>query len=589
MLLSVTVSVSYSRKSTSLVGVSSATIGPIAVQNQSDALTYEPYFGLSEKPFSLEADAKFIYDSPVYLAARKSLLAGIRRREGLQVLTGEIGTGKTTLCRTVLRDLGRNAYGSLVPDPFAAREDLLKMLLIDFGVLSIEELTSGRLQQASRTELGYLLAGFLDSLPRDAYAVAIIDEAQNLSVPLIEETRILFDTFGAKGRLQIVFSGQPELQGKLKLPEMRQVDQRVCGYHRIAPMTAEAVSGYIQHRLAAAGARGDRVLFPPAVIDTLHRRTGGVPRLLNRLCDRALQIAFDRKADRVDQAHLEIALSEIGATTLSPTWDAIVFAQPPAAAPPVASAVPSAAAAPVVAAPPAPPTEAEHFQKEIADWISQEIGPPATPPASILEGLEDLPVPRRPVPRPRQTRRAVETDWPRHVTGETYMQKLIRTWMKRAAIVVGAVAAFNIAMAAGSFLLNTQPAPIAVQPPVATVPLVEKAATAPAADLPITEAPVAELPPASEPIVTPSAAAPAPAGEFMVAVGVFSSRERSDELVQSLTQQGLPAMQRPSRLGQREVQQIVLGPFFARDDAAADLLRLKALGGYDDARVISNR
>src|SRR6185436_20911012 len=105
MLISATVSVQYSRKSTTLVDVSAPATA--AVSFPSESLTYEPFFGLSEKPFSLEAEPKFVYDSPVYLEARKGLLAGIRRREGLLVLTGEIGTGKTTLCRTVLRDLGR--------------------------------------------------------------------------------------------------------------------------------------------------------------------------------------------------------------------------------------------------------------------------------------------------------------------------------------------------------------------------------------------------------------------------------------------------------------------------------------------------
>ena len=141
------------------VGVSP---GPLAAvrPDPTDALTYEPYFGLTEKAFSLNADARFVFESPTFGETRDSLLDGIRRREGLLVLTGEIGTGKTTLCRAVLRDLRRKTYSSLVPDPFASREDLLKMLLIDFGVLSIQELT-GALQHASRTELSYLLAGFL--------------------------------------------------------------------------------------------------------------------------------------------------------------------------------------------------------------------------------------------------------------------------------------------------------------------------------------------------------------------------------------------------------------------------------------------
>ena len=323
----------------------------VSFQPHADTLTYEPYFGLNEKPFSLNADQRFIYDSPTYVSTSERVFAGIRRREGLLVLTGEIGTGKTTLCRSVLRDLGRNTYSSLVPDPFVSREDLLKMLLIDFGVLSIQELTTDPFRQASRTELGYLLAGFLDSLGPDSFAVVLIDEAQNLSLPLIEETRILADTFGARGRLQIVLVGQPELHAKLKLPEMRQVDQRVCGYHRLAPMSREAVAGYVQHRLLAAGGHRDRLLFPPAIIDALHQRSGGVPRLINRVCDRALQIAFERHANGVDREILDAALIEVGSVTLSPTWDSIIFAAPPA---PQAPQAPQAPEAPQALAPKAP-------------------------------------------------------------------------------------------------------------------------------------------------------------------------------------------------------------------------------------------
>ena len=343
-----------------------------------DTLTYEPFFGLTEKPFSLNADPRFVYDSPTYLATKEGLQNGIRRREGLLVLTGEIGSGKTTLCRAVLRGLGRNTYSSLVPDPFASREDLLKMLLIDFGALSIHDLTTGSLRQASRTELGYLLSEFLDSLAADAFVVVVIDEAQNLSLPLIEEIRILSDTFGAKGRLQIVFAGQPELHGKLKLPEMRQVDQRICGYHRLPPMSRDAVAGYIQHRLRAAGGAPDRVLFPPAIVDALHRRSGGVPRLINRVCDRALHLAHERKAEAVDKEILETALIEIGATTLSPTWDSIVFAEAPEApttaapTPPATPAVTPALPAFVVETAP-PIDEDESFRHEIDNWVSQEL------------------------------------------------------------------------------------------------------------------------------------------------------------------------------------------------------------------------
>src|SRR5688572_16902358 len=119
----------------------------------SASLTYEPFYGLREKPFSLSPDPRFLYRSPAHGPAFDELHAGIRRREGLIVLTGEIGTGKTTLCRAVLRQLDRRTFSSFVSDPFVSREDLLKALLVDFGVISIGDLTRGRFAGASRSEL----------------------------------------------------------------------------------------------------------------------------------------------------------------------------------------------------------------------------------------------------------------------------------------------------------------------------------------------------------------------------------------------------------------------------------------------------
>jgi type II secretory pathway predicted ATPase ExeA/cell division septation protein DedD len=564
-----------------------------------DTLTYEPFFGLIEKPFSLNADPRFVYDSPTYLATKEGLQNGIRRREGLLVLTGEIGSGKTTLCRAVLRGLGRNTYSSLVPDPFASREDLLKMLLIDFGALSIHDLTTGSLRQASRTELGYLLSEFLDSLAADAFVVVVIDEAQNLSLPLIEEIRILSDTFGAKGRLQILFAGQPELHGKLKLPEMRQVDQRICGYHRLPPMSRDAVAGYIQHRLQAAGGAPDRVLFPPAIVDGLHRRSGGVPRLINRVCDRALHLAHERKAEAVDKEILETALIEIGATTLSPTWDSIIFAEAPTAPTtpaPTAPVTPAATPAlPAFVAETVPPIdEDESFRHEIDNWVSQElvVSAPrrgATPPEVLFADEAPLKKPpqRRPAPSAPKRQgpaRSVTTDWPRDMRSETYMQKLWRIWARRVAIAVAAFVILNVVIAGASLALD------ALTPPV-----LPGRPDAPALAVPAIA--VVDAPPALAPAVSDAAVGSASvadvsipdSGEYLVAVGLFSSRDRADQVVETLTQAGLPAMERPFQLRVREVQQIVIGPFFNRSDAVAALRRLHALGGYDDARVIDTR
>ncbi len=185
-------------------------LGPVPQDPRSTGLTYEPFYGLREKPFSLTSDARFFYQSRSHAPAFDDLLHAIKRRESLTVLTGDIGTGKTTLCRAVLQHLERKTFNAFVADPFASREELLKVLLTDFGVASVEDLTSGRLRAASRTELSYLLYEFLATLvPMQAFAVVFIDEAQNLSLPLLEEIRILSDS---DGQLQVVLVGQLEFR-----------------------------------------------------------------------------------------------------------------------------------------------------------------------------------------------------------------------------------------------------------------------------------------------------------------------------------------------------------------------------------------
>ena len=267
------------------------------------SLTYEPYYGLTEKPFGLSADPRFLYKSRSHAPAFNDLLAAIRRREGLIVLTGDIGTGKTTLCRSVLANLDRKTFSSFVPDPFMSREDLLKMLLIDFGVMSVDDLKSGRLKGVSRLDLSYLLYEFLDSLvPLEAFAVLIIDEAQNLSLPLLEEVRILSELERREKLLQVVLVGQLELQSCLKLPQMRQVDQRVSMRCKLAPLGREGVTGYVTHRLNVAGGEWERSKnrFSPTALDAVFQVSAGVPRLINLVCDRALQRGYLNGMDQIE-------------------------------------------------------------------------------------------------------------------------------------------------------------------------------------------------------------------------------------------------------------------------------------------------
>ncbi len=283
-------------------------------------LTYEVFYGLTEKPFSLSSDPAFFYGSRSHAKAFEDLQSGIRRRESLSVLSGDIGTGKTTLCRAVLQKLDQKTFSAFVPDPFASREDLLKVVLIDFGVVSADDFTSGRLKGASRTELSYLLYEFLATLtPLDAFAVVFIDEAQNLSLSLMEEIRILSDSDGRQRQLQVVLVGQIELRDKLGLPEMRQVDQRISVRCDLGPLDQAGVAGYIAHRLNVAGGSPDRVRFSEDAIAAVYQVTGGVPRLINRVCDRALHHGHLRQAAFIDRDIVEAAVP--GMTSAPPSCE----------------------------------------------------------------------------------------------------------------------------------------------------------------------------------------------------------------------------------------------------------------------------
>lgn len=280
---------------------------------RSPYLTYEPYYGLKEKAFSLSADPRFLYKSRTHAPAFEELRAGIRRREGIIVLTGEPGTGKTTLCRSVLAALDRKTFCAFVPDPFLSREDLLKMLLVEYGVMSVDDLKSGRLNSTSRPELSYPLYDFLRSLvPLQAYAVLIIDEAQNLTAQLLEEIRVLSDLEGPEKLLQLVLVGQPELRDKLKHPAMRQVDQRVSVRCALNTLDRDALPGYLAHRLTVAGAGTDRVEFTPAALDIVYNASNGNPRVLNLIADKALHRGHLERAWSITPEIVAASLGDLG-------------------------------------------------------------------------------------------------------------------------------------------------------------------------------------------------------------------------------------------------------------------------------------
>jgi general secretion pathway protein A len=261
---------------------------------------YESYYGFTEKPFSLTPDPKYLYRSQSHGDAFDLLQYAIRRREGFVVVTGDIGTGKTTLCRALLERIDRTTFTALVLNPFLTEEDLLKRILQDFGVISRDDVKAGRLAHVTKQELIETLYDFLLSLiPLKASAVLIIDEAQNLPLPVLEQIRILSNLETDKEKLlQIILVGQLNLRPLLRSPGMRQLDQRVSIRYELKPLDGDAVSAYVPHRLTIAGGNAS-VMFTPKALRQLHRWSGGIPRLINLICDRALLAGFSIRTDRI--------------------------------------------------------------------------------------------------------------------------------------------------------------------------------------------------------------------------------------------------------------------------------------------------
>ena len=261
---------------------------------------YEQYYGFVQPPFTLTPDPRFLYRSESHEEAISLLQQAIRRKEGFIVLTGDIGTGKTTSCRALLEQLDASVFTSLILNPFLSVEELLREVLLDFGVVSREAVRSGRIASASKHELISTLHEFLLSLmPIHGSAVLIIDEAQHLSTEVLEQIRIISNLETNESKLlQIVLVGQLNLLDVLAAAEMRQLDQRISIRATLKPLNREETEAYIAHRLWVA--RGSTaVTFEPAALDLLHGYTGGVPRIINLVCDRTLMQSAQMRVNRI--------------------------------------------------------------------------------------------------------------------------------------------------------------------------------------------------------------------------------------------------------------------------------------------------
>lgn len=280
---------------------------------------YEEYYGFVEKPFSLTPDPKYLFRSESHASAFELLQYAIRRREGFVVITGDIGTGKTTLCRALLEQIDRTTYTALVLNPFISEEDLLKRTLVDFGVASGEDVKTGRLSKASKQDLIDALYDFLLGLiPLKASAVLVIDEAQNLPLEVLEQIRILSNLETDKDKLlQVILVGQLNLRSLLRSRELSQLDQRVGIRYELQPLDRATVAGYVAHRLAIAGGAAS-VVFEPGALAALHRFSGGIPRLINLMCDRALLAGFSRGTSRITRQMVRDAARSLEFTRRGP-------------------------------------------------------------------------------------------------------------------------------------------------------------------------------------------------------------------------------------------------------------------------------
>jgi len=274
---------------------------------------YEDFYGFVQPPFSLTPDPRFLYRSESHDLALQQVWQAIRRKEGFIVLTGDIGTGKTTLCRTLLEQFDQTTFTALILNPFLSVEELLREILISFGVVSKDALKSGRLSTASKHELVRTLHDFLLSLvPLHGSAVLIIDEAQHLSTDVLEEIRVLsnLETNDQK-LLQIVIVGQLNLLDVLHRAELRQLDQRISIRCSLKALTREEVEAYVTHRLWVA--RGSTsVTFTPKGFDLVHALSGGVPRMINLVCDRSLMLGCEKQTSKITEEHVAASATQLG-------------------------------------------------------------------------------------------------------------------------------------------------------------------------------------------------------------------------------------------------------------------------------------
>ncbi|MBI5144692.1 MAG: AAA family ATPase [Candidatus Omnitrophica bacterium] len=265
---------------------------------------YCKFYGLKERPFNVTSDPAFFFSSKKHQEALSHLLYGVAQRKGIVVITGEIGTGKTTLCRFFLNQLGQNTKTAFLLNPYFSDAQLLEAILKDFGI-SVRD----KIRLSFVWELNKFLLSEAES---GNNAVLIIDEAQNLTPRQLEQVRLLSNLETEKFKLlQIVLVGQPELNQKLNLYELRQLQQRIMVKYHISALDSDEVANYIRHRLRIAGSLQERIKFTADALQVITDFSSGIPRLINIICDRALLAGYVDETDCIDAGIISRCLDEL--------------------------------------------------------------------------------------------------------------------------------------------------------------------------------------------------------------------------------------------------------------------------------------
>jgi len=265
---------------------------------------YERHFGFGAKPFALTPDPAFLYSSRQHALALTMLEYGLESQAAFSLLTGEIGSGKTTLIRRLLRQLGTTVSVGLISNAHGQFKSIHGWALSALGIKATEDSGIARYEA--------LVNAFISEYGKGRRTLLIFDEAQNLSIQVLEELRLLSNVNSEKDLvLQILLVGQPELRTKLMRPKLKQLAQRISVDFHLKPLDLADSQAYVSHRLDVAG--GSPTLISPAAIELIHDRAQGVPRLINQLCDSALLYAFADGLTAVDKALMEQVIKDRGA------------------------------------------------------------------------------------------------------------------------------------------------------------------------------------------------------------------------------------------------------------------------------------